>query len=150
MNTPRIRLYLDKRLGDGLSPSSVDRELNIIAATLNSARDFFPELEQWKVPKTPRPKFSRRRRERIITDDEYRRLVEQLFGARKDGEQPQACSARVRVGQIFRFAMLTGMRPKEIYGLKWADIDWDGGRIHVCGDQNREPDGFQSVCAADR
>lgn len=137
MTTPGIRLYVEFRQRAGQSAASINRELNIVAATLNSAADWYPELAQWRPPKMPRPKVSKSRRERIITDDEYRRVMEQLRrppdedDAKRRQNQAQAYRARLRVAQIFEFALNTGMRPSEIYRLPWSSIDWDGDRIRV-------------------
>jgi len=66
VDTPKIRLYVEKRQRDGQSASSINRELNIIGATLHEAEEFFSELKQWKSPKIPRLKVSKSRREKII------------------------------------------------------------------------------------
>lgn len=139
LGTPELRLFVEKRQTDGLVNSSVNRELNIIAAALNSAGQYFPELSQWRAPKLPRPKVSKSRRERLITDDEYRSIVAWLTRPpdQKDGQrahdQQSAYQARLRVAAVFRFAMLTGMRPGEIYALRWEDVQLDVSRIRVQG-----------------
>lgn len=104
VDTPKIRLYVDRRLADGQSASSVTRELNIIGATLHQAEEFFSELKQWKSPRIPRPKVTKSRRERIITDDEYNRLVthlrrqpDALDGDARRQNRQNAYEARMRV-----------------------------------------------------
>jgi len=139
ITTPLIRLYVERRQADGQAAASINRELNIIAAALNSVAEFFPELAQWRPPKIPRPKVSKSRRERIISDDEYRRLLDHLSrpADERDGTRVQdkanARRARLRVAAVLRFAMNSGMRPKEIFLLKWADVDYDNRRIRVRG-----------------
>lgn len=133
VTTPHIRLYVERRQADGQSPASVDRELNIISATLNAARDYWPELHQWVTPKIPRPRLPKTRRERLITDEEYRKILEHLTRPRRDEERQLEYQARIRTAGILRFALLTGMRPKEIFLLRWEDLDWDGQRIRVRG-----------------
>ncbi len=32
---------------------------------------------------------------------------------------------------LFQFALVTGMRPEEYFGLRWEDIDWQNGRVQV-------------------
>ena len=71
IDAPKIRIFVERRQAENQSAASINRELNIIAATLHQAAEFFPELGQWQAPKIPRPKASKRRRERIITDEEY-------------------------------------------------------------------------------
>jgi integrase len=139
ISSPFIRLYAEKRERDGLIASSISRELNTITATLNAAGEFFPELSQWQKPKTPRPKVSKSRRERVITDEEYRAIIAKLTRPPDPSEgstayrQRNAHSARLRMAAIFRFAMATGMRPQEIYTLPWSSIEWDNQRIKVYG-----------------
>jgi integrase len=133
VETEHIRRYVERRQRDGQSPSSVDRELNIISATLNQADEFYPALAQWKRPKIPRQKLPKTRRERIITDDEYRRILAYLQRPRAVSEAFSPYQRRLRGALLLRFALLTGMRPKEIWKLRWEDIDTDNGRIRVRG-----------------
>lgn len=105
-----------------------------IAATLHQAGDFFPELEQWKAPKIPRPKVVNSRRERVVEPDEFARLIQVLTrppdaqdGAR-EYDRRTAYIARLRVAHIFQFAMATGMRHSEIIGLEWKSA-WNGNRL---------------------
>lgn len=137
ISTADLRLFVERRRADGIAPSSINRELNTVAALLNRAGEYFSQLAQWRPPKLPRPKAGKSRRERIITDDEYRRIVEWLRRPpdEADGElehnRRSACAARQRVAAIFEFAVLTGMRPVEIYKLPWYAIEWDNRRIRV-------------------
>src|SRR4029077_4962379 len=128
-----LRKFTEKRQADGQSAASINRELNIIGATLHQAASHFPELEQWQCPRIPRPSQSKRGRERLITTDERDRLLDHLMSPRGLGESHFAYHARLRVGDIFPFALLTGMRHGEINALRWTDIDWDGGEMKVVG-----------------
>ena len=137
IDTPRIRVYVEKRRADGQAPASINRELNIIAATLHAAEEFFSELAQWKAPRIPRPKATKSRRERLISNDEYERLVGYLrrpadeADGRRVQDQRNAYRARVRVAQILQFAMMTAARHGEIVGLKWSDVDYERGRVLI-------------------
>lgn len=133
ITTPHIRQYVDRRQADGQAPASVDRELNIISATLHAASDYWPALQQWITPKIPRPRLPKTRRERLITDDECRRILAHLQRPRDLEERESGYQARIRAGCLLRFALLTGMRPKEIFRLRWEDLDEDGRRIRVRG-----------------
>jgi len=63
---------------------------------------------------TPRPK----RKELAVLSPEQ---VEALLAAAK-GERLEA---------LFVLAVTTGLRRGELLGLKWGDVDWDAGRLHV-------------------
>src|SRR5262249_15184831 len=115
-----------------------------IAATLHQAGEIFPELEQWKTPKMPRLKVSKSRRERLVSHDEYARLVAHLRRPpdERDGKRKQnrahAHLCRVRVAQIFEFAMMSAARHGEIVSLKWTDIDWERGKILIYQNKTKE------------
>jgi len=33
---------------------------------------------------------------------------------------------------LFQFAFFSGLRTSELIGLQWGDVDWVGGKVHVC------------------
>jgi integrase len=132
VTTAHIRWYVEKRLGL-VSPQSVNRELNIISATLRAAEIFYPVLAQWLPPRIPRPKHSKRRRERVIMDEEKDSLLAHLLAPQ--GEEESASRARQRrlVGLVVNFALLTGMRHGEIDKLKWEHLDLKAKTLKVIG-----------------
>jgi integrase len=136
IKTATVRIYVEKRQSDGRPPITINREVTTIAATLNQAGEIFPELEQWKKPKMPRLKVAKSRRERLISDEEYRRIVthlrrppDELDGDGRRQNRENAYECRVRVAQIFEFAMLSAARHGEIMALKWTDISWEREKI---------------------
>lgn len=133
VTTAGVLLYVEKRRRDVLKPQSIDRELNIIGATLNAAQNYYPQLAQWAPPRMPRPKKSKARRERIITDGEKVALLEYLFAPRKEGERSYQAAARRRVGLQVQFALLTGLRHAEMDRIKKSDIDWRANSLKIIG-----------------
>lgn len=133
LTSAHIQLFVEKRFRDGLQPQSVSRELNSVAAALNSAAKLYSQLEQWVPPAMPRPKHSKGRRERIFTDDERRKLLEWLFAPRREGERGYQAAARRRVGLKVQFSLLTGMRHGEMSKIRKEHVDWDGRRLKVLG-----------------
>jgi integrase len=137
IKTASIRKYVELRLNDGQAPSSINRELSIIGATLNQAGEHFSELEQWKPPKMPKLKVGKSRRERLVTNDEYRQLIDHLrrppdvTEGRRPQDQRNAYRGRVRVAQIFEFAMMSAARHSEIVKLKWTDVDWEREKVLI-------------------
>ncbi|MEG7688977.1 hypothetical protein U2044_15400, partial [Listeria monocytogenes] len=75
ITTAHLQRFVERRQSDGQANSSINRQLNIIAATLHAAGQFFPGFEQLRAPKIPRPKAGKSRRERILTEEEYRALL---------------------------------------------------------------------------
>lgn len=129
VETEHIRPYVEARQAQGVSAATIDRDLNIVAATLNAAGEFFSSLKQWKTPKIPRPKVDSSRRSLVITDDQYERIIAALTRSpdSRDGSRANkreaAYQARLRVSRIFRFALLSGCRHSEIMKLKWTDVE---------------------------
>lgn len=128
ITSDHLRRYIEARTGK-VSNATIDRDLTTIAAALHAAADLFPALEKWKCPRIPRPKVSKRRRERTITDAEKQKLLEWLnfpghHPRRTRGtEDDRQRAGRLRGGQIFEFALLTGLRHGEICRLRVADYD---------------------------
>lgn len=69
--------------------------------------------------------YSMRRRERFLTDEEFRRLGGALKDAEADGSiWPPAVAA-------IRLLMLTGCRRSEILNLRWDDLDHTAGELRL-------------------
>lgn len=126
-----IQKYVEKRFNDKLKAQSIDRELNIIAAMFNSVDLYFPQLEQWRPPKMPRPKIVGGRRERIWSDHEIKGVLGELYAPRRDDEQHQSASARHRVGRIVQFCLLNGVRTGEMAKIRKRDINWSANKVRI-------------------
>src|ERR1051326_4111291 len=105
--TTHIDKLVDRRRDEGLGPSSIDRELNIVSSALHSAVDYYPELANWNIPKIPRPKYSKRRRERVINAAEVAKLLTWLYAPQREDETEAKMGHRRNVGHVFRTALLT-------------------------------------------
>ena len=97
------------------------------------AKIFYPVLSQWIAPKIPRPKVSRRRRERLISAEETVSLLGHLLAPRQPPELWWEADARIRVGQVFKFALLTGARHGEIDRIRWEHVDFTGRWLQIIG-----------------
>jgi integrase len=131
VTTSDLLLFVEHRQKDGLSNSSITRELNIISSTLRKAGAFYPQMEQWRAPKTPTLKDRNMRRERYIDRKERKRIFDYLMSPQMEDEDPRATAARHRTGLIFQFALASGMRHGEIDKLMWAHVE--KGRVKVLG-----------------
>ena len=136
VRTAHIQNYIQYRLSE-VSPATVKRELVPIVSALRNAYQFFPELDDYRPPRIPRPRVPKSRRERIITPAEQKKLLKYFFAPKGAKEDPREPAMRRRVGQFFLFCMLTVSRPGEIAGLKKSDIDLDGGVVNIRGTKSR-------------
>ena len=115
-----IRLNTKTIRGEQRSISSVNRELELIRRMLNIA------IHQSWILRNPFNqgdalinKADETKRERILTKEEEERLL-------------AACTRRrEHIRPIIICALDTGMRHGEILKLKWADVDFTGGRITI-------------------
>lgn len=130
----------------GLKGESINRYLAIVSAMFKAAPAMFVELEEdWRGPKIPWEKASKRGRERVISAEERSVLLEALrmSGLRKDGwkYRPEDIAARRDVADCLELALNTGMRGKEVRCLEWSEVEIEEGEIHLPGakTKTREP-----------
>lgn len=136
LETKHLRLFVDKRLLE-VKPVSVNREVTCIASAIHSAYIDFPELENYRTPKIPRPKVEKSRRERLITQDEVMKLLTELLSVQHHGEADRDFARRRVVGQVFQMCLLTGSRVGEIIALRWEQIDFGAKILQIIGRKNR-------------
>ena len=70
-------------------------------------------------------KYKERRRERFLTEEEFRRLGRVLGEAKTEGGVSAYAVAAIRM------LMLTGCRRNEILMLQWKDVDVDAGELNL-------------------
>ena len=107
--------YKAMRLGEGVSPSTVNRELANLSHMLRMAvrwryvdKNVVSSVDKMKVPERPH---------RFLNQEEIRRLVE--------------ASRESYIYPMIVTALHTGMRKSELLNLKWSDIDFDRGTVTV-------------------
>lgn len=136
LKASHLRTFIDVRIQQ-VSPASTNREVTCIASALHSAHLNFPELENWRCFAIPRPKVEKSRRERLISQDETMKLLTTLFEPRREKESKAEFSNRRKVGQVFKFLLLTGARIGEINSLRWEQIDFKEKLIQIIGTKTR-------------
>ena len=70
-------------------------------------------------------RFREDKRERFLSDEEYRRLGEALAESETKGLEPPLVVAAIRL------LMLTGCRKAEILTLRWEHVDLDAGELRL-------------------
>jgi excisionase family DNA binding protein len=110
-----IEEYRSKRLSDGLKKCSVNREVSCLRKIFNVAINWGYASEN---PVRKIKFFSEKEnlRERVLGEDEEVRLFE-------------VCSISLK--PILLVALHTGMRKREIFRMKWADVDLTKREIRI-------------------
>ena len=86
--------------------------------------------EEWKLRTGGNPcrfvrKYPETKRERLLTDEEFRRVGEVLDGMEAEGRLPAHPAAAIRL------LMLTGCRRNETVELQWKDVDLGAGELRL-------------------
>ena len=106
------------------TPSMANRTLDVLSRLWNAAED------RGRVPEASNPcrhavRFRERRRERFLSDGEFRRLGRALSEAEgRKGVSVHAVAA-------IRLLLLTGCRRNEILTLRWRDVDLDARELDL-------------------
>ncbi|MDE0343621.1 MAG: site-specific integrase [Deltaproteobacteria bacterium] len=105
-------------------PDHANRTLSVLSRMLTLA-------EVWEMrPEGVNPcryvkKYPEHKRERFLSDEEYRRLGSALRDAEREGFAPPAAIAAIRL------LMLTGCRSGEIMSLRWDYVDLEMGELRL-------------------
>lgn len=129
-NTNSIKLwdverFKSRRKAKGIEPVTINKDLAVLRLMFNVAAK--GQLKR-KINRNPIAGIKRLKEPykpiRILKDSEFQRLFE-------------ACSERLK--PIVLCAFTTGMRRSEIAGLRWENIDFDTGYIHLEKTKTNEP-----------
>lgn len=125
--------YADLRIKEGIKAESANREITDLSSAIHKAGDYFESLENWVIPPKLiyRPKFESTERQRVITFDERRRLIEYLLKDKRTSEREKDFLARRRAGLVLYFGLLTGLRHGEIVGALKKEFDPNRRRLRV-------------------
>ncbi len=129
-----------------LKADSINRYLAFVSAMFKEAPSFFRELEEqdWRPPRFPWQKVSRRGRERVVTLEEREQLLQGLrFPGRQKyqrrQEKPDTLVTRRDVADALEVGFNTAMRPGEVRGLTWGQVDFRSGEIQLVKTKTNEP-----------
>ncbi|MDX2149662.1 MAG: site-specific integrase [Bryobacteraceae bacterium] len=133
-----LREYRDARQKDGISASTVNRDLNTLSA-------FYDWLARKQGIVLVRPEFKwegeSKGRDRWLSGEEWRSVqaafaglnqgVSQLRGRRSGGSAGGGLVPTSALWPLFVTIVLTGLRLGEALALEWGDLDMARGVIHV-------------------
>ena len=145
-----VKTYVDHRLGEGATRSTVAKELSTLAAALRFAAD--REWMSEAAASAAIPKFSAQStpKTRWLTHDEFPRLLAALdttaqlaadLARTKPPLSDIECAQRLaeRRAEVTRrelfvwLGCLTGAELSVLEALQWADVDLEAGRIRLRG-----------------
>ena len=114
--------------------AALHHRLRGVPTRANAAVDLLSQMfalaEAWELlPPGRNPcrgfrRYRTRKRERFLSEEEYRRLGEALMEAEAEGTWPPAIAA-------IRLLVLTGCRRDEILKLRWDDVDRAAGEFRL-------------------
>jgi integrase len=108
-----VRAYIDKRMADGVTPSTINREVGLLSAAINHARHQW----DWEIP-NPAKRMRQKEPEgrvRSLTVAEAQRLLEEAGKSRRSPH----------LADFVRLALNTGCRRDELLRLQWSRVDFD-------------------------
>lgn len=113
-----------------LQNSSINKDLTFISKMLSSAHEYFRQLASYTAPRMPWEPESTRRNDRVIYEEESRRLLEYLRDPNlHPREKPDSPQIRGDYADMFELAMNSAMRWGEISQLEWPMINIKAGEI---------------------
>ena len=112
----KVRHETPTRHEEARSPATVNRELTILSRVMALA------VDAGHISENPCRRVRRFKednaRVRFLDEDEESRLMKQIGG-------------RELLRSVVIFALNTGLRRGEIFGLRWSEVDWSRNFIHV-------------------
>jgi len=124
----RIQRAWTELLGQGLSPRTVRYAHSILHSALDQAVAW-RMLSANPAAAVKLPKLRATRTMRPLDQAETKRFLEAAKGH--------------RLGPFFELALVSGMRPSELFGLRWDNVDLDAGVIQVRATLVRDREGWR-------
>lgn len=114
------------------SPQTLGSYARRLLGMLSLARERFPDLHSWQIPKLEYTSQVGNSRERIISREEAQKLVQALLTTKRKSPKARIAEAHMRdAADIFRIALVTGMRAKEVFRLGFGSIREKSNQIFV-------------------
>lgn len=122
ITTDRIKAHIAARKEEGAANSTINKEL----AALKRAFSLMEEAARLsRAPHVPKLKTNNTR-ENFLTMGDVEAVCEEIG--------PD-------LAPVVRFAALTGWRKSEVLGLRWRQVDWEGGVVRLDPGTTKNDDG---------
>ncbi|MCD9188615.1 MAG: tyrosine-type recombinase/integrase [Pyrinomonadaceae bacterium] len=137
LKTAHLNFYIKYRRKSEVKDSTIKREMKPISSALNQAVNYYPEIENFVVPKMPDLKVPKTRRETVLQSIEVEAIVSELMKSRLAEESQAGYLSRQRAGLLFALSSVTGARPGELVALRETDILLDLNVLRITGTKTR-------------
>lgn len=135
-----LQKYIDRRQTETgiqskkpIKLGTIYREIYLVTGAARKAVDNYESLKNYVVPLVPSPPkgFKRKsKRDRLVTEKELNAVISELMKEPSGKQTFAAHHARVRLAHQLEFGFWTGLRRKEICGLKFLQYDEDEKALH--------------------
>ena len=115
LSSPGLLMYARHRTDEGATPASVNREVAFLRRACTLAGIAWP-VHTWRKLRESAP------RQGFFEPDQFARVLEHL-------PQPERA--------LVRFLYLTGWRKSEALGLRWGQVDFTRGEVHLRADETK-------------
>ena len=109
-----IEKYKEKRLSEGVSRETINKELTVLKSIFNRAKEM--GLFKGEIPQINKFKEVEAEELRFLTPEEAKRLID-------------ACPEWFK--PVVIFALNTGLRAGEIFSLRWENVDFENRVIYI-------------------
>ncbi len=99
---------MNVRQKESVKDETINRELRIVRATLNQAKNLFSDLETFVPPKIRFLKLHQTRRERLVHSVELQAILQFLLKPQTEEESEKFFRSRRRAGFLFLLSAVTG------------------------------------------
>jgi integrase len=119
----------DRVRKSALRANSLNRELEFIAGLFTRAGDYFPALANWKHPRLPYEKPTKRKRP--VAGNESALFLSALREPLLARERELSRRARVIAADLWEFALQTGMRRNEMRRMEKSWVDFEARVVNL-------------------
>lgn len=113
-----VEQYLNQRAGSGLAPRTVNKTLEKLKSIFNWCVDMGDLAANPLARLKPRPQYEKKRKRRILTEEEIHRLLKACDGV-----------GWLKTGVLL--ALYCGLRVSDIRRLIWSDINLEAKEITI-------------------
>lgn len=131
IRTADFRDYVELREAAGVMPQSINREVVEVKSCLSAAKEYYRSLEDWQPPKAVWCDETHDGRERVWSDDEFFKVLDELYAPKRPTDQLWHVEQRHALGDMFVVLSQTALRPGEACRLKKSDVNFSEREITI-------------------